>query len=1302
MSQATSVLNKSSIRLALKRAAGFRKSPARLFAILTLLILTASLSLNASAQASVSQYSQGFETTGDWNGTTVTRVSSGNNGITSKSGSFHGEAGTNFTRWGGYNAVFPSYGYTTSVAVYLNVGGGFANDTRFDWDSAISDAAGGFRRDFVFNVGYYNDAGPYGSGARFVMSASNNTPGNPRNPARSPYTITSSGWYTFKHRFYNAGGGVLAVDLSILNAAGTVLSTWTLSDSTDIIGSNVGGNRYGWFPANAFPFLAIDDSDRSNLGLQTSINVTPAASPTATDNDYTRINNAVQFIASGGAITLNGTFNWTEANAAASWAKGSDNLTGGVYSGDDYSIVPPVNRDNITFTAASLGAAAIQGPGDLAGLNLEGVLQFYSTANRPAGANQNWTISNIRFLDFDSSIFFDSSAAINTAAFSGTKIQNNYIRIPNDLNATVAPADVNQNIGIHFSFGANQLISGNTIETPGDGVSDGGTNFSSVVGMQSNTSGGAYEGLQITNNTINVLNAQSAFPQTTLGIWENGHAHTSNITVSGNQVLSLAGGNNPSVNLLRGFRITSHSSATTTVTYSNNRVEGANIGFQWLAGQAFGGNQPVKLTSNLIRNNATGVLVQSQGLANLKANRIVGNSAAGVQNIDGAADAESNWWGCNYGPGATGPGCAAVTNVTLGVVDAEPWLVLRTNASPNPILTGTNATVTSNLRFNSANVDTSALGTVPNGAPAAFSAVLGTVSPTGGTTASGVTGTTFTAGGTAGNGSASTLVDGQTASAPIVIVTAACNNLSVPAGMTSTTPGSIVVPITTDNLTDRGISSYDFTFTYNPSVLTFTGVDQSGTISSGMTVTPNSGTPGTLIISGFGAAYLTGSGTLLKLNFTVNGAIGAGSALNFSGFTFNEGIPCAATTNGSFTVISGTISGQVTYLNNASITPVSGVVLNGAGAVAVSDTTDAGGLYDLSGLGNSGYTVTPSKTGDVSPGGIDAITGNDASRIAQHVVGVNPFTSGGGAFQSADVTGNGTITSLDASMVARYVVSLPSANTGTWKFVPLSRTYTLAQVQSGMANQDYQAILMGDVTGNWNDSTPTPTRPNIKEEDKISVNAPRMSVESGSELVIPVQLGNLNRKDITSYQFEIAYSPKIIRPTANPCDVLGTVSKDLTVICNSETSGLLKVVVFGTTGLDNDGVLLNLRFAAVGTAGSVSPLTVKQLMLNEGEPQSRSTDGEVTISGVSKDSDSINGRLLTSKGEGVADTEVILTAGSGEVRSVYTDESGDFSFDKVTVGETYVITVNSKGYVFAPQTVSAAKGLTEINIIAEP
>jgi hypothetical protein len=220
------------------------------------------LTLAITTAFAATSFSQGFETdTADWQ--SVTRVASGTNGVPSADGAFHAEAGSGaFTRFGGYEMAFPSGGYTTSLDFYLDVDAGLANDTRFDWSSAINTPAGAHQRDFVFNAGFYNDSDVTGSGPRFVISASNNAGranAFPKNPARDPFTITETGWYTFQHSFYS-DGGVLAVDLSILDADGNVLHTWTLSDPTDVIGTTVGGHRYGWIVFHELPFLAIDNT----------------------------------------------------------------------------------------------------------------------------------------------------------------------------------------------------------------------------------------------------------------------------------------------------------------------------------------------------------------------------------------------------------------------------------------------------------------------------------------------------------------------------------------------------------------------------------------------------------------------------------------------------------------------------------------------------------------------------------------------------------------------------------------------------------------------------------------------------------------------------------------------------------------------------------------------------------------------------------------------------------------------------------------------------------------------------------
>ena len=215
-------------------------------------------------------YFQGFETdTVDWSAG-VTRVPSGTNSVPSAAGNYHAQTLDDYTSFGGYESTFPAGGYTTSVDVYLNVGAGNANDTRFDWSSAISTPTGTHLRDFIFNAGFYNDIDTTGSGARFVISASNNSsPASayPKNPGRDPFTITTTGWYTFEHHFKNAGLGVLAVDMSISTLNGAPLKIWTLSNPTDIIGSTVGGHRYGWFDFQQFPILAIDNVSLLSVNL---------------------------------------------------------------------------------------------------------------------------------------------------------------------------------------------------------------------------------------------------------------------------------------------------------------------------------------------------------------------------------------------------------------------------------------------------------------------------------------------------------------------------------------------------------------------------------------------------------------------------------------------------------------------------------------------------------------------------------------------------------------------------------------------------------------------------------------------------------------------------------------------------------------------------------------------------------------------------------------------------------------------------------------------------------------------------
>jgi hypothetical protein len=240
------------------------------FRLCALMLALALMSCFSNKLVGAPLYFNGFETdTAGW--TAATRVASGTNGIPSAAGGFHAQAATGsstFTNWGGYNygaggavpTVFQEY--RTSAQIYLDINGGWANNTRLDFDSAINNSAGNFLRDFIFNGGFYNDSdGSPGSGTnRFIFSASNNSqPGSAfaKNPARDPVAISTTGWYTFEHHFYD-NGGVLAVDMSIFDPSNNLVNMWTLTNGDAIAG--VGGNRYGWFDFNEFSTLAFDNT----------------------------------------------------------------------------------------------------------------------------------------------------------------------------------------------------------------------------------------------------------------------------------------------------------------------------------------------------------------------------------------------------------------------------------------------------------------------------------------------------------------------------------------------------------------------------------------------------------------------------------------------------------------------------------------------------------------------------------------------------------------------------------------------------------------------------------------------------------------------------------------------------------------------------------------------------------------------------------------------------------------------------------------------------------------------------------
>jgi len=335
------------------------------------------------------------------------------------------------------------------------------------------------------------------------------------------------------------------------------------------------------------------------------------------------------------------------------------------------------------------------------------------------------------------------------------------------------------------------------------------------------------------------------------------------------------------------------------------------------------------------------------------------------------------------------------------------------------------------------------------------------------------------------------------------------------------------------------------------------------------------------------------------------------------------------------TVIPGTalaqsLSGTITYSDSAAFTskPAPGVTRTTAGTPSATTTTNDLGIYTLSNLGSGPYTVTPSKTGD-----INGISSFDASLAAQFAAGLITLTPHQRI--AADASGNGTISSFDASLIAQTAAGIAnSGSAGTWKFVP--GNLNLQTLSGNLTGQNFAAILVGDVSGNWTPPVNSPPlaadanpvhnsaaatseiafrREMPSRAQMMTVSLPQATGNQQTIVTIPIMVESLTGKGVASYDFTISFDPAVLQPSSQPFEQTGSLSRGMNLTFNASTPGRLTISAFSATPLRGEGLLLNLKFNVVGAIGSSTPLkweSPRFFIFNEDQPHR--VDGHFIVS----------------------------------------------------------------------------------------
>ena len=376
-----------------------------------------------------------------------------------------------------------------------------------------------------------------------------------------------------------------------------------------------------------------------------------------------------------------------------------------------------------------------------------------------------------------------------------------------------------------------------------------------------------------------------------------------------------------------------------------------------------------------------------------------------------------------------------------------------------------------------------------------------------------------------------------------------------------------VIPVSVGDLTGRGATSYEFTVTFDPSVVELTGASVSGTLSDGTNATINASQNGRLIIAWAAAVPLSGGGTLINLeaNYTGTGT----SSISFTSFLFNEGSPTSATSSGSVTVTEGGGGGPLSLSipQNNSATQGEGDIL-----IPVS-IGNADGLN----VGSFSFTIS------FDPSIVNLVDAEGAGTK----------------------TASGTL-SADAGTTGRLVVS--------WSGSALSGAGTLVNIRARPVAAGQSSINFVDAT--FNTGTPAASTSNgsitIQEAavSDVAVSIPtNLNGFVGDLVNVPVNVDDLTGKNITSYSFTLTYNASLLLPklTLNT----NTLSSGATASGVISAPGRYTVTWTGTAPLSGSGTLIKVQYELLNVGST--PIGFESFEFNSGAPGTNLTPGNITL-----------------------------------------------------------------------------------------
>jgi hypothetical protein len=272
--------------------------------------------------------------------------------------------------------------------------------------------------------------------------------------------------------------------------------------------------------------------------------------------------------------------------------------------------------------------------------------------------------------------------------------------------------------------------------------------------------------------------------------------------------------------------------------------------------------------------------------------------------------------------------------------------------------------------------------------------------------------------------------------------------------------------------------------------------------------------------------------------------------------------------------------------------------LDGAKTYAVESGMD--GNYSINGISSGNYKLTPIKDNEVN-----SITAYDASLVLQSTVSKLELTEhqklAADVNNSSNAVNNDDgVTSMDASYILEKAISsfeTPfEGQESYWKFTPKEREYV--NLNLDQLSQDFTAVLVGDVSGNWGASGTSSVQSTTDNQYIVRLGD---ETQTEGELRRTVTISH-DRPEIYGAMVTITYDQSILTSNIDAA-TLGIEKTSLTENCimavNMDTPGVIKIGIAGSKPITDTGSLVNISFK--GETGKLLSKSVelKQVMINE-------------------------------------------------------------------------------------------------------